>query len=216
MSDDRLSGGDGDVSSTDEDGETATPSGGPKRVVSERSVDDILESLSETKETESKPASRTVEGSTPTLSEVSESAANTDVPGNVEDDGDQMSGDSEEGVEDKRDTDREEDTVSAEFSRGTNGASVDSGDLSARVDAGEVTGADVRAAEAGEGREPTPEVDEIELTLEDLDGASGVEQMTAGSEAEEDDEPAETAQEKRDSGDESGGLLARIRGLFSR
>ncbi|ELY97212.1 hypothetical protein C482_13825 [Natrialba chahannaoensis JCM 10990] len=46
-------------------------------------------------------------------------------------------------------------------------------ELAERIDSGDVTGADVRAAEAGTGRESTPEIDDVDLSLDDLETSSG-------------------------------------------
>ena len=172
MSDERSDGDEVTGSPTDVDDEAASPGGGPKRVVSEGSVDDILESLSETKGAEPDPPNRAVDGQ-------------------AENEGD-----------DRSDV-------------GCEGPDLESEDegLEARIESGEVTGADVRAAEAGEGREPTPAVDEIDLSLEDVEG-TGPTEGNQGDDTQTDGKEGKT--ETADNGTEDGGLLARIRRLFSR
>ncbi|MHC3439987.1 hypothetical protein ACYJ1Y_18405 [Natrialbaceae archaeon A-gly3] len=176
MSDERSDGGDGDGSPTDENAGAVSPGGGPKRVVSEQSVDDILESLSETKGNEPDPSSQSVDEQAREKDEVDE-------PSGV-------------GYEDDTDLELEADS-----------------DLEARIESGEVTGADVRAAEAGEGREPTPAVDEIDLTLEDVERTSQTESEREDS-TQSDSGGRNTEATDGDAEDE--GLLARIRRLFSR
>lgn len=176
MSDERTDGGDGDGSPTDEDADAVSPGGGPKRVVSDQSVDDILESLSETKGNEPDPSNQSVDEQAQERDEVDEPP----------------------GLGYENDTDLESEADS---------------DLEARIESGEVTGADVRAAEAGEGREPTPAVDEIELTLEDVERTSQME-SEKGDSTRSDSERRDT--ETTDDDAEDGGVLARIRRLFSR
>lgn len=105
-------------------------------------------------------------------------------------------------------------------------------DPSGGANTGPVTGADVRAAETEEGRESTPEIDEIELSVDDLDDdvgeivpdddieASSEDDSTAESTADdagaEESAESETDQPAADTADSgSGGLLGWLRGLFS-
>lgn len=173
MSDERSDGNGVTGSPTDADNDAPSPGGGPERVVSEQSVDDILASLSETKGTEPDGPDRAVD----------EHAEN--------------------GGDDRPDGGRGE---------GPDLESEDE-DLEARIESGEVTGADVRAAEAGEGREPTPAVDELDLTLDDVERTSpGGAERDGGARPDSGDGRTEVATD----GVEDAGLLARIRRLFSR
>ena len=190
MSDERSDGVGGDGSS---EADATSPGGGPKRVVSERSVDDILESLSDTKGTDVDSSSRTIDG------QADERADTADQSTDIE---------REDSIDHELDVDDESKDVSDTRSTA---APADEG-LEARIESGEVTGADVRAAEAGEGREPTPAVDEIDLTLEDVDRTSPVEGERGES------TQTDSGEEKTEAADNDAkdGLLARIRGLFSR
>lgn len=227
---------DGSGISADESGDVE-PGGGPQRVVSETSVDDILDSLNETKSDEPNgsdgdPAPKTrLEGDyvasnpdSPASDEVAAaSSSSTDSDSPVAD----ASGQSATGAEtDGHNTDDEiENTESIDDSASTaDPATIDDTDdgLADRIERGTVTGADVRAAEAGDGREETPEIDDIELTMDDLDQSSG---PSPGSQAataiDADAGPLAGSIDDSDSrdGDESdssGGVLDRLKGLFSR
>jgi hypothetical protein len=98
-------------------------------------------------------------------------------------------------------------------------------EFAARVERGTVTGADVRAAEAGDGREETPAIDEIELGVDDLerpdatigsDPASGDGPLAGsiGPDGEVDEDSSTSDSDERSDEDRSG-LLGRLIGLFS-
>ncbi|GAB3039871.1 prolipoprotein diacylglyceryl transferase [Natronobiforma cellulositropha] len=99
--------------------------------------------------------------------------------------------------------------------------------LSAARAGDDVTGSDVRAAEHGEGREATPDIDELDLSLDDLDatetaspptrssGPSSADGPLAGT-LEREDPAGDTATDDEDEEADSGGVFGRIRGLFSR
>ena len=191
MSDERSDGDETTESPTDVDEDVTSPGGGPKRVVSGQSVDDILESLSETKGAEPDPSDRTVNGRGEEKNEVN-------APSDLEcTDGSDL--ESETDDDPKRRLDAQATVEPTEDG------------LEARIESGEVTGADVRAAEAGEGREPTPAVDEIDLTLEDVERPAPTESEGEGTRTD-----REKGEPKAADGDTEDGLLARIRGLFSR
>ncbi|QRV14807.1 hypothetical protein JMJ58_18085 [Haloterrigena salifodinae] len=98
-------------------------------------------------------------------------------------------------------------------------------ELAARIEDGAVTGADVRAAEAGEGRESTPDVDEIELSMDDLEETQAATTSAAGSngapDVPDDAGPlagsvgaGEDSSDDDADGDDSPGLLGRIKRFF--
>ncbi|WP_126661228.1 hypothetical protein [Haloterrigena salifodinae] len=98
-------------------------------------------------------------------------------------------------------------------------------ELAARIEDGAVTGADVRAAEAGEGRESTPDVDEIELSMDDLEETQAATTSAAGSngapDVPDDTGPlagsvgaGEDSSDDDADGDDSPGLLGRIKRFF--
>ncbi|WP_340681186.1 hypothetical protein [Natrinema caseinilyticum] len=133
------------------------PGGGPQRVVSERTVDDILDSLDESEST-----SVTVTDE--------DDAADSDpaAPDEADEDDDRTASDSRSEPADETRSPAVDDATGADSSA-RDSASIDAAasslsadppeasleDLAARVEDGTVTGADVRAAEAGEGREST-------------------------------------------------------------
>ena len=174
MSEDRA----GDDSRTDERKEKIEPGGGPKRVVSNRSVDDILESLDSTDGAKTNETKDTVsEGTNETNGSVSER----------EDEGiDEVSAGTDKRIDavpkedDECESTRTMSSLDDPNERKCDRDDEDSDDVSApsddetleaRIDAGTVTGADVRAAESGDDREATPEIDEIDLSLEDIDAS---------------------------------------------
>ncbi|WP_436344016.1 hypothetical protein [Natronorubrum sp. FCH18a] len=253
---------DASESADDADGDAADalePSGGPRRVVSDQSVDDILDSLGETKanatestdstETEESVAVEFDEDEVPAAEEAATDAeaavedgtdAESDDDGQADSTGEPNDTDVRSGVEaadaDSSDeTDAEIDTAasvdSAASSLQAETARADDEDasieeLAARIETGSVTGADVRAAEAGEGRESTPDVDEIELSMDDLEttqAQSGHSGSSAGGADLGDDAGPLAGSIQRDDGDssddgqdesESAGLFGRLKRLF--
>ncbi|WP_207891189.1 hypothetical protein [Natrarchaeobius oligotrophus] len=216
---------DADNDGTDDDSDAGSlePGGGPRRVVSDQSVDDILASLESTK-------GASADEPDPSSNESSSSSARD---GSA--DGESIGG--EIGRDSSRDSSSvlDPDASAVERSPGD--------DLEARIERGQVTGADVRAAEAGDGRESTPDIDEIDLSMDDLeatdagDGATEGTDAIAPSDATTDDEPGMTpssdsverpdderttagrADEKHAPGresDERTGLFGRLLRLFSR
>lgn len=202
-------------------GGLSAPGGGPTRVVSSRSVDDILGSLDET------PAANDPKPTSETTNEYRAETATdgrASAPDASEDEGDGPDRDSNgaadaDGARANREESGDDESIALEYVEETEG-------LSERVDAGTVTGADVRAAEAGEGRERTPEIDEIDLSLDDLEAPVGSDGATASGDAgdagplagavsREETTPA-TADDDSLDGSESAGLLGRLKRLFSR
>ncbi len=195
-------------SAADDAGGVDAPGGGPRRVVSDQSVDDILESLDSTR-SQGPPASDDQETEADSDSTDDEAEATRADP----------AGDADARVDDDADdVDSSDDETEPTTDDG----------LAARVESGTVTGSDVRAAEAGEGREPTPDVGEIDLSLDDLadgdetDGPLAGTLEDAGPETSEgnpatgDDSVDEDGNEDEDEdGGGSGGLLGRIRRFFS-
>lgn len=215
---DRADAGDADEDRPSSD-TMSTPGGGPRRVVSSKGVDDILESLNsgpaasatepngaETKtgaedgdatandptdtDASETTAERNSESESERTSTSASSAGSTSsasetlsaIRGGHESDGhdrplederedsgtaDAKSDSSTELSFQESDVDELE-APSADTTEGDDGKP-DPDDLAARIDSNTVTGADVRAAEAGEGREKTPEVDEIDLSMGDLE-----------------------------------------------
>ncbi|MFB1065518.1 hypothetical protein [Natrinema sp. H-ect4] len=225
-----------DVEADDGSSETLEPSGGPRRVVSEQSVDDILDSLDATK-AESTKAESTDSSDEPTTTNEPSDTVTTAV-----DEADVPTADEEvdattNGMAADEPTTDDIASRSGEGADASDPASVDAAasslpddasleDLATRVDDGTVTGADVRAAEAGDGRESTPEIDDIDLSMDDIEttrsGAGGSGGDTdvpddagplAGSV--DPDAAAETSDDAADS-DDGAGLLSRLKGFFSR
>lgn len=182
-------------------GGTLEPSGGPQRVVSDQSVDDILDSLDATK-SESTDSSGTGTESKEVRTEPNETVTTEfdedEIPADddpVPDGDTDTAGSGQSAVSDADSTDdsdpdttaaidsaasslsetaRPDEDISSETDDsieddipGEDDASLE--ELAARIEDGAVTGADVRAAEAGEGRDSTPDVDEIELSMDDLE-----------------------------------------------
>ncbi|WP_440764732.1 hypothetical protein [Natronorubrum sp. DTA7] len=245
---------DADESADDADGDALEPSGGPQRVVSDESVDDILDSLGETKANATgsieSPATTEDKGSTTVEFDEDEvpaaEDAATDTDSSVEadtepdTDGTETEADTEVNSDDaetdvdgaKTDTDTTASVDAATSSLQAEAArvadeneSID--ELAARIETGSVTGADVRAAEAGDGRESTPDVDEIELSMDDLEATraqskTGGPSTASGSDLGDDAGPL-AGSIPRDEGDssddgedeaESPGLLGRLKRLF--
>lgn len=202
----------------------SAPGGGPTRVVSSRSVDDILDSLDETPAATDPAPKRGRKGEERAETATDGRASAPDAPADDDDDSARDGGastDANAGRENREKTGDDE-SVALECEEETEG-------LSGRVDAGTVTGADVRAAEAGEGRERTPEIDEIDLSLDDLDdleapagsadptasGDAGDAGPLAGAIPREETTPATADDDSLDDA-ESAGLLGRLKRLFSR
>ncbi|QLK26915.1 hypothetical protein HYG81_04705 [Natrinema zhouii] len=224
----------GGADEAESDGDSSEPlesSGGPKRVVSDQSVDDILDSLDATKagSTDSSDAVTTNGPSDAvTTNEPSDDAIDTAV------DEDGVSAADEDGSDPATETTDESAFRSDERTNATDATSVDTAasslpddasleELAARVDDGTVTGADVRAAEAGDGRESTPEIDEIDLSMDDLETA----RSGTGGSGGDTDVPADagplagSVDPDADGGtsDDStaeGGFLGRLKRFFSR
>lgn len=234
-------------SETTKPGGLDTPGGGPRKVVSSTSVDDILESLNSTPKAE-EPTTREPDAPGESGSDASSSSAASDpaddTPTELTFDEDET----EDAVPDVHSLESE-----ATPNDGTDPVDVDDAvsALRTHLEGDAVTGADVRAAEHGEGREKTPEIDEVDLSLEDLAESSSTASTrptssTSGSgdgplagridseapvhqdrtlKGEENDGETEVGTgngdgESEDStnedDDSAGGLLGRLRGLFSR
>lgn len=177
---DRQDESNGDTAS-DADGEGV--GGGPKRVVSNKSVDDILASLEETSDSTAKDG---VDGSTRVTrsaddgtSQPRPEATDADTPADVTDSTGTSPEDS--GLDARPETEDENERMETGNSadrriepdgRRDCGSADTPAERLSRIESGGVTGADVRAAETGAGRERTPEVDEIDLSLEDLEATS--------------------------------------------
>ncbi|MFA9424716.1 hypothetical protein [Natronorubrum sp. A-ect3] len=250
--------------STDADSdssETLEPGGGPQRVVSEQSVDDILASLDETKSAAGDSSNAADETTTDTAESVTTEFDETDIPAADTVDSDGASEDSSQSAATAEHGDRAESTPSdstetaptptepAPDDTGTtdadSAAAIDAAataipddteldddasleELAARIEDGTVTGADVRAAEAGTGREATPDVDEIELSMDDLEATqaqstspnSGSESATAelgddaGPLAGSIDRDEGDSSDEDDTQDEAVGFVGRIKRFF--
>ncbi|MDJ1431670.1 hypothetical protein [Halostagnicola sp. A-GB9-2] len=276
-----------------------TPGGGPNRVVSETSVDDILDSISsspepdrddrsekseQTEETnrngktnregdsserdgdteadpepdavgDPKPNTTTIETGPPAdpsavlaADSIDDGASANRVPGNGPDD-DIVSGEAPP-AEPEPETESKSTTEPA-LTPGSeptteSGPTMETGpttetensledaepDLSSRIERGEVTGSDVRAAEAGEGREETTDIGDIELSMDDLESTTGSgssSRATRGRSSTDgplsgsigpsaaDPETGESDETKDSETDEGpSGLFDRLKGLFSR
>lgn len=234
MSDDRVQSDSADESDdesatdTGDSDESLEPGGGPRRVVSDESVDDILASLDETTdsgiqiETDDSAAgtddSATGTDDSATRTDDEPTAEPTDAPAGAETEStaetdpadaaaeptatapEPTADDASAGTTTRFDeddvpsatqaiSDADESSArrsaSAEPADGDEPAAADgvaasdattaaaTDELASRVDRGDVTGADVRAAEAGSGRESTPDIDEVELSLDDLETGTG-------------------------------------------
>ncbi|AFZ74861.1 hypothetical protein [Natronobacterium gregoryi] len=200
--------------------------GGPQRVVSDGSVDDILESLDEPEaDADSSPAME------PGDEIESNESDETGEDGSSEVDSDTGSsiqlGSAISSEADGSDTPPTGSGKQASAS--SQDSTADPDELAARIESGDVTGADVRAAEAGEGRESTPEIDEVDLSLDDLDVGDGSKSETSDSDATSplagsvgladgtDDQMPEAADSQTaETNDETAGLLDRLTRLFSR
>lgn len=175
--------------------------GGPQRVVSEESVDDILESLDDSNPTPpDDPEPNDDEPNEAGTTAVADSSPDDSEPA---DESESASSSERDGSEPAA-TERDEPDSSQ-------GPTIDPDELAARIENGDVTGADVRAAEAGEGRESTPGIDEIDLAMDDLESggsSTGGTDAAAANGGVDDSSTTETD-------DDSPGLLARLKRLFS-
>ncbi|RQG93850.1 hypothetical protein [Natrarchaeobius chitinivorans] len=222
----------GDEPADDGSSDGLEPGGGPRRVVSERSVDDILDSLDRVDPSDAES------DSTPTA-EPDEDAESDSTP-TAEPDGRTETDPDERTEIDPGDTGSNPASGRAGTTEITESASVDAASdaLQARIERGDVTGADVRAAEAGEGREPTSDIGEIELSMDDLEasepavgvpnreaddthgsGGGRYEDDAGRREGTTDTESTTRATDSRDdAGDESdgsGGVFGRLKRFFS-
>ena len=223
---------DDSAAADDDSSDSLEPGGGPERVVSEQSVDDILDSLDATESASTDAIDAADESDdvvTATFDEDDVPAADeagvdrdTETAIDHADEESAADADGRSGAESTADAPPASDaaTVDAAASSLPDDASLE--ELAARVDDGTVTGADVRAAEAGEGRESSPEIDEVDLSLDDLEtSGSG----TSGSPSETDlpdDAGPLAGSVDRDPDDEAGddaddepGLLGRLKRFFS-
>ncbi|ELY82291.1 hypothetical protein [Natrinema gari] len=217
-----------DAGAADETDSTGSsePGGGPQRVVSEESVDDILESLDSTpsESAASADAAVTTSVSSESVTTVADEDGTPTADEPTSDDSDHSTpeptaeADPADGGSDEGSNATDAATVDAAASSLPDDASLE--DLAARVEEGTVTGADVRASEAGDGRASTPEIDDVDLSMDDLETShrGGTETETAvpddaGPLAGSVDRDADT--ETNDE-DESPGLFGRLARLFSR
>ena len=220
------------------------PGGGPQRVISEESVDDILESLDSTPAEPPGSASTTVTDASASIDSAPDSAPDSTGTDGTDDSGGNESSaeptespgssdtESTEPAETGADTAVDEsdasdvtdsepatvDSAAASLSDDVSDASPE--DLAARVERGDVSGADVRAAEAGEGRESTPEIDDVDLSMDDLETTP-----TGGADAGEDwpddagplagSVEGDAGTETGDEEDGSPGLFGRLKRFFS-
>lgn len=215
---------------TDDSAEAAdsmgAPGGGPRRVVSNRSVDDILDSLGspddDTPRDDAGP--RTTDADAP---DEPRDAIEPDVA-EADDATERGESDRSDGVSDDA-TDAfsgpaaDDDVAdSDEVGDAEEVGDADADALAARIESGTVTGADVRAAEAGEDRGRTPEIDDIDLSLDDIDASATGSPSSSATEAGSTDGPlagtirgddAAAGGDAADDADRSG-LLGRIRRFF--
>lgn len=178
----------------------STPGGGPTRVVSETNVDDILESIDSSPEPDRDDPSDETERDEENRAEIAQTEAKK--PDERADSSERTLESDDEGafdanlIDDSKpttttietgqsanhnavvaDTDSSvpspDETAPAETDEGDPAREDDEAELSARIERGAVTGADVRAAEAGEGREETSDIGDIDLSMDDLESSSG-------------------------------------------
>ncbi|SDQ87179.1 hypothetical protein [Natronobacterium texcoconense] len=198
--------------------------GGPQRVVSEESVDDILDSLDDSTSDSSLTTTPDTTANEP--DDFVDPTGEEDENDNVDD----SSGDSETEPELESEPapssqvetpDPDSERIDDTEPESSQDATIDPDELAARIERGDVTGADVRAAEAGEGRESTPDIDDVDLSLDDLEVGTS-DSTTGGSDAagplagsidagtDEDDDSSATDREESESG-----LIGRLKRLFS-
>ncbi|PGF17062.1 hypothetical protein CP556_13670 [Natrinema sp. CBA1119] len=218
-----------DVEADDGSSEALEPSGGPRRVVSEQSVDDILDSLDATK-AESTDSSDEPTTTNEPSDTVTTAADESDVPT-----ADEEVDATTNGMAADEPTTDDIASRSGEGADASDPASVDAAasslpddasleDLATRVDDGTVTGADVRAAEAGDGRESTPEIDDVDLSMNDLETTETEASDSGGDIDVPDDAGPLAGSVDRDansgasdeSADDEPGLFGRLKQFFSR
>ena len=196
---------DGEPEPSTDDGNGREPGGGPRRVVSEKSVDDILESLNDTKD----------------------GADADDAHERTRLDGDYVETTNDEAEIEATPDDGAGDRESQSAAVGASATETDEipdedsgAALADRIEQGTVTGADVRAAEAGDGRDETPAIDEVELTMDDLETSTTTDSARTGERPGSDDSPlTETVEDTEsessvDDRESESGFLARLRRLF--
>ncbi|EMA47092.1 hypothetical protein [Halobiforma nitratireducens] len=199
----------------------------------ERETDDAGSDDAGTDETGSDDCNGETEPTTPEGSDVSNPPDDDATPG----DGDgpeidaaaaslaESGGGSLDGSDDapstKPDADRESDAGTGDDTDAAPDPSRDPDELAARLEGGEVSGADVRAAEAGEGRDSTPDIGEVDLSMDDIetgvggsstDGADG---PLAGSIDPNDGDSGTGDSAEIEDDDGGSGLFGRIKRLFS-
>jgi len=235
MSDERSSAGDSDTESdVSKTGSASTePGGGPERVVSDKSVDDILNSLNETKPADSDDE----EASVDPVTETDESTTRTQLDGDYV----ETAPDDDRSPSDDGDTDDTAPKADAQARSDSSAESTATDDrspaaavtatdreadaLADRIEDGTVTGADVRAAEAGEGREKTSDIGDIELTMDDLEATestTGSNPTTPDPDGDagplagsiEPESTASAADEDDDTDQSTGGLFSRLKARF--
>ncbi|WP_156184076.1 hypothetical protein [Halostagnicola sp. A56] len=252
-------------------GDRSTPGGGPTRVVSETSVDDILESIGSSSEGEQTTSDDETERADENRAITDREKANHEAANRAQT---TESDESDDSIDRSRESD-DEDAFDAESigdskpttttietgqpadpnditeDANTSVSSADDpapaetaenemdsaredddADLAARIERGAVTGADVRAAESGDGREETTDIGEIDLSMDDLECSSG----SAGSSGQKrgrsstdgplsgsvgsgkmgSDDDSTEADKSEDSESDSSGVFGRLKGLFSR
>ncbi|WP_226479975.1 hypothetical protein [Natrinema amylolyticum] len=230
-----------DPGAADETDSTGSPEpgGGPQRVVSDESVDDILESLDSTA---SDNAAVTTSDSNDSVTTAFDEEEIPEADETAADDADQSAAETTTATADDTTAEAETETEttdaqSDEGSTATDAATVDAAasslpddasleDLAARVEDGTVTGADVRASESGADRESTPEIDDVDLSMDDLktsqSGGTDTDDALpddagplAGS-VDRDSVPTSSSSDDGSDGDDSPGLFGRLKRLFSR
>ncbi|OLZ40305.1 hypothetical protein A6E15_04600 [Natrinema saccharevitans] len=217
MSDERSSGpstaDEADAADADSD-DALEPGGGPQRVVSEESVDDILESLDSARSAADSSDDTTASESVTT--EFDEDDVPTTDPATAEPTSEPSAG---EGRDSTPADAAESEPTSIDAAAASIPDDADLEDLAARVETGDVTGADVRAAEAGEGRESTPEIDDVDLSMDDLE--TGAAPGSTDDDWPDDAGPLAGSVDRDgngggdDASDDSPGLLGRLKRFFS-
>ncbi|WP_408957843.1 hypothetical protein [Natrinema sp. 74] len=226
--DDESAADDLDAAGPSDSSDDSEPGGGPQRVVSEQSVDDILNSLDATKSESASSNDATQPASEPTETSDAVTAEFDGDDGLDADDVETTTADTDRAA--ATDDPAENDSPSADApsvnasasSPPEDPADASLEDLAARVEDGTVTGADVRAAEAGEGRDSTPEIDDVDLSMDDLETGE------SGTSATDDDWPDDAGplagsidgdtggSDGGEPKDDGPGLFGRIKRLFSR
>ncbi|MCU4924671.1 hypothetical protein OB905_01560 [Halobacteria archaeon AArc-dxtr1] len=204
---------------SDEDADRSEPGGGPKRVVSDTSVDDILNSI--TRQDDEQEAGPNETDDEPPASQPDASVAEHSSEPTVgeDDEAPEAEKPADETAEDERSTAEKPADETAEDKKSTAEKPADErpdpDELADRIERGAVTGADVRQAEAGEGREPTPDVDEIDLSLDDIDASSPTRATIEGPADGSDEGDERNTTESSDDAHSSGGLVAKLKRFFT-